>query len=1461
MIKTIQIAAREPPNLRKCLMIGGVSACLLIASTAQAQVITFGYTGSASTLTITSAGIYEITVAGAQGGNGGNSKQGGAGAIIIGDYSFAAGDVLNLIVGGQGGSSTYSGGGGGGGSFVFDTSTATLVVVAGGGGGAGSHGGGGTGGQITTFGSSGNGAGAGAGGANGNGGQANPNDHGGGGGGFLTSGQDSSSATGGGAYPSLAGGVNIWGEPGGYGGGGAGSSEGGGGGGYSGGGGGSGYNSYGGGGGGSFDAAGFTLASATAGAAGNAASMTGNLGNGFISFTLIQLLLSPISAGSASLASSLGVSVLPSFQGGTLTMNQAGTYSQNFTLANSGANKIDQDGHNSTFTGNFTDATTGGALIIANTGSGGSVTFSGVNTYTGATDILSGARLVAGSSGAFSVSSAFTVAASGTLDLGGYDTSIGSLSGAGVVTNSGSANATLTVRGLNTPTTFSGVIGDGANHTTGLTAAGGGLILSGANTYTGATHVNAGSLTLSGGIGQLHSLSGPVSVLAGASMTVTSAGSLYAAGVANAGAFANSGAVHGDLSNSGALTNQGTWIGTGDNAGGAIDNQATWTGAIVNTSGTFANEGTVSAGVTNSGTFNNNLGGQIAGGLANTAGTFTNASGATLDSATVSGGTLYNAGTVAGAANLAGGGQVRNAGVVGAVTQSGGTFINLAGGSTGAFTENGASALAYSFGTVASLQVASGSFANYATISGDVANNGAFSAANVTNGSIGGAIANNGGATFSVLGTLAVAGDFTNANGATLHVYAGGAYTAASSSTIGNSGAITVDNGGRLTANGGVTNNASGAITVAEGGIFTDDLNNAGAVTNNGVYNANVASNTGTITNNATWNGSITNSGALTSAGLITGGVTNTGAVNAAGAIGGPIVNNAGTFNVTGTLADGGSFSNASGATVAIGSNALSTTRLNNAGRVTAANGAIAGDVANIGALDISSSASNRLSVIGALSFAAGSAYQISVTPASASLTNVHGATTLSGGAVSALGGGTSSANYTRYAILTATGGVSGVFAGVTTNVSFLTPSLAYDANDVYLIMVRNDVNYASMANTPNQAGVANALARGQAATKGLNPVLTSVDLVSNTPANMPAVLDQLSGAGLAGAENLAFQAGALFTSTLSDQNRSWLSGGKGANEITLGRPNGLMANAPAPNRPPGDAVLGAQRTWRAWSGGYAGGATYGDDRSAGAYAQTNETYGGALGVDYQIQPGLLLGFAGGYSDGSFGVRRLGTSGHLEGGQFGFYGAATSGSLYGFASTAFSSFNNLTTRYVLAFGNLSSEKNNARFNSRELREHLEFGRRYVIGGATLTPYVKVDLATLWSDGFVENDGAGGTNMAGLSVANRQTLSAPGSVGVRLEQAFALGGMKIIPWGELAYVHEFSPRREIYGTFVNLPSATFGVNAARVGRDGAQVKAGARLALTERSCIFASFDGDFSGKSEFYAGKGGVQVNW
>jgi len=81
----------------------------------------------------------------AVGGSGANTyyNQGGVAAKIGGVLTVTPGDVLDIIVAGQGesplsfGQVSNCGGGGGGGSFVWDGTTGTLYVVAGGGGGAG----------------------------------------------------------------------------------------------------------------------------------------------------------------------------------------------------------------------------------------------------------------------------------------------------------------------------------------------------------------------------------------------------------------------------------------------------------------------------------------------------------------------------------------------------------------------------------------------------------------------------------------------------------------------------------------------------------------------------------------------------------------------------------------------------------------------------------------------------------------------------------------------------------------------------------------------------------------------------------------------------------------------------------------------------------------------------------------------------------------------------------------------------------------------------------------------------------------------------------------------------------------------------------------------------------------------------------------------------------------------------
>src|SRR5262249_13587802 len=135
----------------------------------------------------------------------------------------------------------------------------------------------------------------------------------------------------------------------------------------------------------------------------------------------------------------------------------------------------------------------GGTGGLAKIGTG-TLKVSGANTYSGATTVTAG-TLQAGAANTFSAASAFTVGA--FLDVNGFNQTIGSLAGAGTVTNSGAGAATLTVGANNTSPTFSGMLQTGAS-ALGLAKTGSGtLTLSGVNTYRGGTTVNGGTLAVS----------------------------------------------------------------------------------------------------------------------------------------------------------------------------------------------------------------------------------------------------------------------------------------------------------------------------------------------------------------------------------------------------------------------------------------------------------------------------------------------------------------------------------------------------------------------------------------------------------------------------------------------------------------------------------------------------------------------------------------------------------------------------------------------------------------------------------------------------------------------------------------------------------------------------------------------------------------------------------------------------
>ena len=136
-------------------------------------------------------------------------------------------------------------------------------------------------------------------------------------------------------------------------------------------------------------------------------------------------------------------------------------------------------------------ADNGGATALTKAGSG-TLTLAASNGYTGTTLVSAGTLLLA-NTGAIS-GSTFDSSGTGSLSFGTLTAAtFGGLQGSGNVTlnNATPAAVALSVGGNNASTTFSGSL----NGLGGLTKAGSGdLILSGSDSYTGGTIVNAGIL-------------------------------------------------------------------------------------------------------------------------------------------------------------------------------------------------------------------------------------------------------------------------------------------------------------------------------------------------------------------------------------------------------------------------------------------------------------------------------------------------------------------------------------------------------------------------------------------------------------------------------------------------------------------------------------------------------------------------------------------------------------------------------------------------------------------------------------------------------------------------------------------------------------------------------------------------------------------------------------------------------
>jgi autotransporter-associated beta strand protein len=1129
-------------------------------------------------------------------------------------------------------------------------------------------------------------------------------------------------------------------------------------------------------------------------------------------------------------------------QNGGVTLQGGGTI-QNGALASSGTFAL-QSG--------TVSAVLAGPGSVSKT-TAGTVTLSGANTYTGGTTV-SGGTLAISNNNALG-SGSLTLDPFTTLHLEGVQI-------ANAVNVLGATN--LVVTGASAMNTISGsgtvnITGTSGSATTDV------LTLNGPNSYTAATLVGDGTtadaVTLKGGAANAFSASSAIAVtqysvldLGGFNQSIAS--------LSGGGTVTNSGASVANaltISSGVASTFSGT-IQDGTNAKTALTLSGTGTALTLSGSNTYSGATTVT-------------GASLIGGAA---GAFSASSVTTINTGgTVDlGGFAQTINTV----DLAGG-TIKNGVLTGAISSTFGTVSGIAGTAT---VETTAGTTMFSgTNTYSGTTTVDAGSAAWALSTGGLSSGSAFTVNGMldlqghssTIKSLSG-----GGIVALRVGTLTLSDAGDNFSGAITG--SGGLTLTAGTETLTGTNTytgVTTVNGGTLALSGaGSVANSSQINLASSGTTFDISGTSAGATitTLAGAAGSYVMLGGQTLTLSSastTYAGTIQGTGGLTlTAGteILTGNNTYGGlttinggtlALATGGAIAGSVLNNA-TFTTSGTVF--GLLTNAAGITTDNG-------MLNGGAIVTGGALTGTGSVSNLTMTGGTFAPGNgtpgsSMAVTGNLAFQSGALYLVQINPATSSFASVTGAATLGGATVNAI---YANGSYVakQYTILTA-GSVNGNFGSVVnTNLpSGFHASLSHDSTHAYLDLALNFVPPPGSGLSGNQQRVANAVTGFFNSNGGISLAFGGLT---------PGGLTQAAGETAVGSQQTTFDAMGQFMGVMTDP---FIAGRGDPVQSSTGAPQFAEeidgATAYADNGTPRskserDAYAAIYRKapvmadpfaqrWSVWAAGYGGSQTTDGNAALGSNTVTSSVYGTAVGADYRFSRDTIAGFALAGGGTNFSVNGAG-SGRSDLFQAGAFIRHNFGPAYISAALAYGWQEITTDRTVTIAG---VDQLHAQFNANAYSGRVEGGYRYVTPWMGLTPYAGAQFTTFDLPAYAERAIVGANTFA-LSYGANSVTDSRSELGIRTDKSFAMPDSVLTLRGRLAWAHDYNPDRSISATFQTLPGASFVVNGAAQASDAALTTASAEIKWMNGWSSAATFEGEFSGVTRSYAGKGVVRYAW
>jgi outer membrane autotransporter protein len=900
------------------------------------------------------------------------------------------------------------------------------------------------------------------------------------------------------------------------------------------------------------------------------------------------------------------------------------------------------------------------------------------------------------------------------------------------------------------------------------------LRLTGSSSYAGGTTVAVGTL-----IGDTDSLQGPITnngVLEFDQLT----NGTYGGVVSGGGAFVKEGV--GTLRLTGANSYSG---GTTVAAGALIGDTNSLQGPIVNNGIVEfdqTTDGTYAGAISGSGAFTKNGTGVLH---------LTGANGYT-------GGTTIAAGTLVGDALSLQGPIVNNA-ILQFDQATNGTYAGTISGN-GAFVKDGAGALrltgpnSYAGGTTITAGTLIG---NSSSLQGIIINNGALIFDQAIAGTYSGVISGSGaftkegagalrltgansytGGTTVAAGTLigdttSLQGSITNSGILTFDQPTDGDYVGA----VSGSGSFVKDGAGMLRLTG--TNSYRGGTTVAAGTLIGNTDSLQGPITNNAIVAFDQAS-------DATFTGSIAGAGSIVKQG------TGTLRLDSISSYSGPTDVQAGRLSVNGSIAN---------SQVQV-----------EAGASIGGNGTIGGLIVHTNATAAPGNSIGKLTAATTILFEPASFYSVEVdATGNNDRVAANGTATLQGGTVQVLAEAGTYAPATRYTILTADGGVDGQFADVTSNLAFLTPSLSYTSNAVSLLLVRNDLSFASAGHTPNQS------ATGAAADLSFaigSPVYDA--LVETSAVEARRAFDVLSGELHASLLSAAAQDADILRRTL-------ISRLDGARSVD-GRRVGL------------------------WASGFGDWGRLDDDGNASGVRR--DSRGFLIGAETALNDRFLIGVAGGYSESDINVRRLTSHADISSTHGGAYMGYTAGP---FAARIGGSYAHLSidTRRAPAFGSFA-ETLTSHYKGSLIQAFGEAGYKLALGSGSVEPFVGVNAMWLRNKAFAETGGTAALEGAGQTRGRSWwTVGLKATIGDESDP--------LVVHGRLAWQHALSTRRVNSRLTFAASGESFDVRGAPLARDAALADAGLTWRVTANVSLGMNYIGTIANQSDDHSARATISV--